>query len=671
MKPVDSDEEEEQQQQCANKKELRQRANESIQQLHTLENMYSDGAKVEDARGSDSILITTVAEDDNANTWRQKTQSDAVNQLKNLLMKQCREISTPLSPSKKHSPSKRGEQEGKPSLSAVQDLVPAVSNQPDYVQHLQAEVKFCKEELQMMKQRIRVVVVENENLQMQLKCKDLDDSHKDYTIQNATEQLKVIHQSQIESLEAQVASLRKELSFCQKEYEEVKAHLRHKEKQAEEWLKADGAPRVAGLCLKCSQHEAVLAETHTNMHIQAIDRLTKERDSLLVTLRVAQTSLQEAQQREWSACLQVKQAVEMAEEANLHKSEMEVQCAQMSRELSQQTKRIEEEAQALKVRLHLAREEGHNEARSQKEELVSSLSKRIADLEAHFSRANREKSSLSDQLGEAMRKLAIQEQDRNKMCEDLRYQLSRTQLKKVETERELRELNDKTNRQMEKAAQEVEKLSSELVGYRQQLEVVQKDASQWQAKVLSLEEQLANAQRQLHLTRKEKESVERAHKEEIASVTLSAQERESALSVLLEQIEVQHQQRVGELDGLLSSQNSLIRKLKEECCMLGAKLEELTENSRRKLGELALERQHLKETVKTLRARCSDMEEQCVRHGQIHQRMKNRLQQLDRHCQSSAQQVCELLAKQKQLMHERNALTEETHKLRTQLLNKR
>lgn len=49
--------------------------------------------------------------------------------------------------------------------------------------------------------------------------------------------------------------------------------------------------------------------------------------------------------------------------------------------------------------------------------------------------------------------------------------------------------------------QEVERLSSELVGCRQHLEAVQKDGSQWQAEALSLAEQLANAQRQLHLTR--------------------------------------------------------------------------------------------------------------------------------------------------------------------------
>ncbi|MEQ2270371.1 Serologically defined colon cancer antigen 8 [Xenotaenia resolanae] len=138
------------------------------------------------------------------------------------------------------------------------------------------------------------------------------------------EQLKGIHQVQIESLEAQVMSLRTDLSVSQKECEEVKVRLRHKEKQVAEALPADGAPRVAGLCLQCAQHEAVLAGTHANLHVQAIDRLTKERDELLAALCAVRLSQQEAQQREWSACLQVKQAVEMAEEANLQKARVSI-----------------------------------------------------------------------------------------------------------------------------------------------------------------------------------------------------------------------------------------------------------------------------------------------------------------------------------------------------------
>ncbi|KAM7408454.1 hypothetical protein PAMA_002263 [Pampus argenteus] len=645
-----------------------------------------------------------MAEEDKA-AWSQKTQSEAVNQLKSLLLKQCREMPAPLSPSKTHTPSKRVQQEGKSSLPAFQDLVPMIHNQSEYIKHLEAEVKFCKEELQGMKQRVRVVVVENEKLHSELKSR-MDESLKDYTFQNSMvnegtaanshiasntghsvlqraehtawknelEQLKVIHQAQIESLEAQINSLRKDLSVSQKECEEVKVRLRHSEKQTVDALRAEGAPRVAGLCLQCAQHEAVLAGTHTNLHVQAIDRLTKERDELLVALRSVRASQQEAQHREWSACLQVKQAVEMAEEANLHKARLEVQCEQFSRELSRQREQLAREAQTLQERLAEAREEGRTETRKKKEELahiVSTLSQRVAELEGQLDRAHRDKSSLTNQLEDTLRTLTSQEQDNTKVCMDLRYQLSQVQLKKEEAERELRELNSKTKRQMEKAAQEVERLSSELVGCRQHLEAVQKDGSQWQAEALSLTEQLANAQRQLHLTRQDRETAERAHEEETTSVTLASRERERELTVLLEHTEAQHQQRVGELDGLLSSQNSLIRKLKEECCTLGVKLEELTENSRSELEQLSLEKQHLEETVKSLRARSSHMEEQCVQHGRMHQRMKDRLQQLDRHCQSSAQQVCELLAKQNQLMQERNTLTEEMQNLRIKLPNTR
>ncbi|XP_054455709.1 serologically defined colon cancer antigen 8 homolog isoform X2 [Anoplopoma fimbria] len=655
MKPFDSDEEEEEQL-GAHQKELRQRANQSIQQLSSaLEQLSSDGEEVEEPRGSGGSIFTTMAEEDKA-AWSQKTQSEAVNQLKSLLQKQCREIPS-LSPSKKQSPSKRVQQEGRSNLPAYQDLVPMIHNQSEYIQHLEAEVKLCKEELHEMKHRIRVVVVENEKLHSDFKFK-ADETLKDYTIQNSMvngslaansrstlqkaehttwknelEQLKVIYQAQIESLEAQVISLRKDLSVSQKECEEVKDRLRHREKQAADALRADGAPRVAGLCLKCAQHEAVLAGTHTNLHVQAIDRLKKERDELLVALRAVRVSQQEAQQREWSACLQVKQAVEMAEEANLYKARVEVQCEQLSRELSRLREQQEREAQALKERLSEAREEGRAEARKQREELaqtVSSLSQHVAEVEGQLDRANRDKSSLTSQLEDTHHKLTIQEQDNTKVCGDLRYQLSQAQLKKEEAERELRELNTKTSRQSEKAAQEVERLSSELVGCRQHLEVVQKDGSQWQAEALSLAEQLANAQRQLHLTRQDRESSERAHEEEMASATLSARERQRELALLLEQTEAQHQQRVGEMDGLLSSQNSLIRKLKEECCGLGVKLEELTESSRGEMEQLALEKQHLEETVKSLKARCSDMEDQCVQHGRMHQRMKDRIWQQEK-----------------------------------------
>lgn len=96
-----------------------------------------------------------------------------------------------------------------------------INNQSEYIQHLEAEVKFCKvctemsmcvylqllyfttrigfflflrvcvcvwlqEELQGMKQRIRVVVVENEKLHSDLKSKAMEESLKEFTLRNTT-----------------------------------------------------------------------------------------------------------------------------------------------------------------------------------------------------------------------------------------------------------------------------------------------------------------------------------------------------------------------------------------------------------------------------------------------------------------------------------------------------
>ncbi|KAG7272896.1 hypothetical protein CRUP_009398 [Coryphaenoides rupestris] len=212
--------------------------------------------------------------------------------------------------------------------------------------------------------------------------------------------------------------------------------------------------------------------------------------------------------------------------------------------------------------------------------MVSNLSQRVAELEGQLDRANRERTSLTNQLEETLRKLTNQEQESTKMCVELRGQLSQAVMKREETQAELRELAAKTSRQTERAAQEVEKLSSVLVGCQHRLEAVQKDGSQWQSEALSLAEQLASTQRQLHLTRQEKESADRCHGEDMESVRTSARRRESELAAHAQQLELQHEHQVKEMDGLLTSQNSLIGKLKEECCMLGARLEELRQNSR-------------------------------------------------------------------------------------------
>lgn len=66
-------------------------------------------------------------------------------------------------------------------------------------------------------------------------------------------------------------SFRKDLVEYQKTCEDLRERLKHKESL----LAASASSRVGGLCLKCAQHEAVLSQTHSNVHIQTIETLTK------------------------------------------------------------------------------------------------------------------------------------------------------------------------------------------------------------------------------------------------------------------------------------------------------------------------------------------------------------------------------------------------------------
>ncbi|XP_022540666.1 serologically defined colon cancer antigen 8 homolog isoform X1 [Astyanax mexicanus] len=693
MKPsLDSDEEEEL---GAYQKKLREQANRSIQQLSSmLANQSSESEALEQGSSDNSMQDSS---------QQHVQQSEAANQLRSLLQKQPRESQVPsLSPSKRKCALKQKHtDEVSGSLPAVRDLVPIIHNQSEYIQHLEAEVKFCKEELLSMKQRVRVVVVENEKLHEELKAKMVEDTLKEYTLLDGTvngetavdkitltpaatprqssvhqiednkwkkelEQLKCLYQAQTETLETQVVSLKKDLVSSQKECEEVKERLRHKETTAA--LVGTGQ-RVGGLCIKCAQHEAVLAETHSNVHVQAIERLTKERDELMTALCSLRANQNEVQQREWAAYQQVKQAVEMAEEANLEKTKALVQCENVLAELARQRERLEKELASEQQKISQAKESARSESKREKEELaltVTSLTRRVAELEGLLDRGEREKNSLNTQLEEAFKKLTSQESDSSKACGELRYQLSQANLKREEAERELRDTSSKLSRQLELAEQEVQKLGVELSGSRQRLEEAQRAEGRARAEAAGLAEGLSRAQRQLHLTRQEKEAVERCCAEDMAALTFQAQRREHELRHTLQQMDAQHDRSVGETDALLSSQNGLIVKLKEECRTLCEKLEELTQTSRAEVEQLSLEKEHLQESVEKLRGRCQEMEEQCVQHGRMHQRMKHRLQQLDQHCQCSAQQVLDLLNRQKQLVQERQLLSEEMQNLRIQ-----
>ncbi|XP_042667512.1 serologically defined colon cancer antigen 8 isoform X2 [Centrocercus urophasianus] len=652
-------------------RQLRERANESIHQLkYALEERHFTENK--DKVGFDQSSVDKGSDDvdrcsDNSGDppWEELQHSHAVNQLKILLQHQ-EKMESEASPSRRKMQFRKTPKAATEDLPDPSDLIPRINDQSQYINHLEAEVKFYKEELSEMKDQVRVVILENEDLHQKLKflaaeytsgeqaLLDTSNSrHNDVKLHQPSisssaynrdpalitktvgevekwhvelEKLKLLYQDKINILDAQVQSLRKHLSESQKTCEDLEARLKHQKSL----VSATNSSRVGGLCLKCAQQEAILAQTHSNVHMQAIERVTKERDDLMDALVSVRRNMKEMQQRESNAYEQVKQAVQMTEEANLEKTKALVQCEQLQSEMERQKNRLEKE---LAVQLNKRTEEKEalrEEMKKERENLaamVTAMSENVAMLEAQVERVTREKNSLVNQLEESQHQLASHEMEMNK---------------------------------------KIEKLGFELNGNKQRLEQAQQDVAGAREDCLKLTELLSKSEHQLHLTRLEKESIQRSISNEAKARALQAQQREQELTQKMQQMEAQHEKTVNELDSLLTSQKTFIGKLKKECCLLASKLEQMSEKYRSKVNQLSQEKEYLHGRLEKVQKRNDELDQQCIQHGRMHERMKSRLHQLDKHCQATAQQLVELLNKQNQLFKEKQLLTEEVQFLRTQ-----
>ncbi|NWR61346.1 SDCG8 protein, partial [Bucorvus abyssinicus] len=689
-----------------------ERASESIHQLkHALEERQFAGR--EGQVGFDQSSVDKGSDDvDSGNAaWQELQHSHAVNQLKILLQHQER-MESEVSPSRKKMLFCKPPEAATGDLPALSDLVPIINDQSQYINHLEAEVKFCKEELSGVKNRVQVVVLENEELHQKLEFLTAERTLREQTLLDASantqnswpvggkdcsihqpvtlspahnkdqafvtaaagevekwrvelEKLKLLYQEKVDILDAQIQSLRKELSESQKVCKDLEGRLKHQKSL----VSATNSSRVGGLCLKCAQQEAVLAQTHSNVHMQTIERVTKERDDLTDALVSLRRNMKEMQQRESHACEQVKEAVQMAEEANLEKMKALVQCEQLKSEIERQKYRLEMELAAQLNKRTDEKEALRQEMNKEREDLaamMTAMSENVAVLEAQVERITREKNSVVNQLEESQHQLASLEMEMNKVCGEMRDQLNQTKMKKDEAEKELREYRTKTIRELEIKDQQIEKLGLDLKGNKQRLVQAQQDVIGAREECLKLTELLSKSEHQLHLTRLEKESIQHSISNEAKARALQAQQREQELTQKMQQMEAQHEKTVNELDSLLTSQNTFIAKLKEECCTLARKLEQMSEKHRSEVNQLSQEKEYLHGRLEKMQKRNDELDQQCIQHGRMHERMKLRLQQLDKHCQATAQQLVELLNKQNQLFKEKQLLTEEVQFLRTQ-----
>ncbi|XP_063449774.1 serologically defined colon cancer antigen 8 isoform X10 [Pan paniscus] len=624
---------------------LREHASRSI---HQLKCALKEGDVTIGEDAPNLSFSTSVGNEDARTAWPELQQSHAVNQLKDLLRQQADKESE-VSPSRrrKMSPLRSLEHE-ETNMPTMHDLVHTINDQSQYIHHLEAEVKFCKEELSGMKNKIQVVVLENEGLQQQLKSQRQEETLREQTLLDASGNMQ---NSWITTGEDSGVGETSKRPFSHDNADFGKAASAGEQLELEK-LKLTYEE-------KCEIEESQL-------------KFLRERDDLMSALVSVRSSLADTQQREASAYEQVKQVLQISEEANFEKTKALIQCDQLRKELERQAERLEKELASQQEKRAIEKDMMKKEITKERESMGSKmliLSQNIAQLEAQVEKVTKEKISAINQLEEIQSQLASREMDVTKVCGEMRYQLNKTNMEKDEAEKEHREFRAKTNRDLEIKDQEIEKLRIELGESKQHLEQEQQKAARARVECLRLTELLGESEHQLHLTRQEKDSIQQSFSKEAKAQALQAQQREQELTQKIQQMEAQHDKTENEQYLLLTSQNTFLTKLKEECCTLAKKLEQISQKTRSEIAQLSQEKRYTYDKLGKLQRRNEELEKQCVQHGRVHETMKQRLRQLDKHSQATAQQLVQLLSKQNQLLLERQSLSEEVDRLRTQRRN--
>lgn len=597
-----------------------------------------------------------------------------------------------------------------PSKDSVQhlpnpeDLIPFLNSQGAYIQQLEGESKFLKEELVSLKSKTDEVIRENVRLQEEVKTivvegllKEKEDEQKAVSKADGDtptepllarqmesengrtffiawskehEKLKSLYESRVKLLESQITYVRSELIKHEKLCEELKSKLRMKESDSL-MSRLDGE-LDGGVCIQCAKEQAVLAPMigDTQCLTQDLARVTRERDELVESLTAVRARVEQMQEKENEAYRQVEQGIILVEQAQLDRTEALIEKEQLKEGLSKAEMRLRQQIADTQQKLDrermLTRQENQQEIISLNEK-IAQLEKEAAATQVNLERVTRDKELIHSELEATKLQLREREAEMDKFSDGAQYTTATAKVQRDTAFRQMERIRSTLEMELQTKEQERIRLFTELQEVRRRLESAEKGLTASKEEVVRLTDGLNSAERELSMVRVSKETLERTRNDEVKLISNRAEQKSQELRQVIHEMEAQHSLTVTGLEAMISDQNSLIGKLRDQANYLTSKLEKISEEYSHEKHRLKNSNKEMLSRAERLAQQHTEMEEQCIQHGKLHQRMKVKMQQMDEHAKRTAKQIYSLLETQRGLLEERNVLSKEVDFLRGQL----
>ena len=534
-----------------------------------------------------------------------------------------------------------------------------------FTKQLEEQIGVYQDSLAGLRLRTEQVVSENEMLRKRLretapavKFGQNEDRKYLYQLENELDEVKRLNQDKTNRLETIIKSTREELDIYRGRVSKLQSQLRdpmHNESEK----KADN------ICLKCGGLSYFSAKPSV-AEITTLDKVTRDRDELSETLAKHKSLLEQCQQREFEAYMEVKKCAETAENANLEKAEAIIKIKQLESSLDEERKR--HEALVLSTSEKWKRECDSVREKFEKDKetfqtKIQGLTEKCDENDHQLEKLTREKVTLMSSLEKSKAELVVCRVDVEKIKEESREEIIAITRERVKVQQELDNVKNIESRQLKEHEQVKISLTTENEALNCRLAEAQSNLLETREENLRSEEKLKRLENELHLLTLSKSNVETAHEENREYFKKQEKQREQQFRETLKDAENKHADLRKELEELLQAQIKMSSALQDENKRLILKFEEKKESYRSEKAKWREQVSELTKEVETTRKQLDEVATEKENISRINDELAGKVKLLKRENKKSLKMIYNLLKKQKDLMQDRQTLCHELESL--------
>ncbi|XP_063223775.1 serologically defined colon cancer antigen 8 homolog isoform X2 [Bacillus rossius redtenbacheri] len=487
------------------------------------------------------------------------------------------------------------------------ELMAFIERQEEYIEQLEKESQYCRDELSHLLGKVKDVISENDGLRAKEKAgllKSVFDSYEtgdddeenevdtDEKEKKKQPELKkkplegpsIVFESRISELEAQLTQTKLDLKKAQEEAD------MYRKKLSEQPFASDTSFLPVPNSLR-----------------QQLDNLQREKEELSETVSKLQSTLAQYREKEAEAAHKAKKSLDIVDQAQFEKTQAELEARRLKEELDRQHDRLCELLQEQARKVQEERAQAERRYAHQVEQLSTELAAQwdnASRLQLELEKQRRTEQELRREL---QQKAAIVDELKKELSaktSGLQSEVIQAAAERGSVEQELAASRLAAERVERDARQEASRLQAEVAALRQRLDRADADLLHSRRENLRLAEQIASLERELNLARMMRESSEKTAE---SPAKQKSGARDKDLSSVIMDMDAKHVQTVAELESMIQSQNQVMEKLKDECHLLTQKLEEASLRHKEERMGLKQENAGLTRRLEQLWENCKDV----------------------------------------------------------------